>query len=178
MQKQLARTLAVAALLAAVVSSPALAQDSNPAAVNNNPSTACGLQIPPPASELNPAVSHVISRVVHKAMAKQPWNRYDTAREFGETLQKALRNEPIPMFDSARTQPRIRTAAKALESGDHQFAHEIVTELESEGNLDPQITVLRVQIENGLGAALDDALLGPRIADRVELAVVPVLDVE
>ena len=29
---------------------------------------------------LNPAVSHVISRVVHKAMAKQPWNRFDTAQ--------------------------------------------------------------------------------------------------
>jgi Flp pilus assembly protein TadD len=88
-----------------------------------------------------------VSRAVHKAMAKQPWNRYDSAREFGETLQKALRNEPIPMFDPARTQPRIRTASKALEKGDYQFASEIVTELESEGNLDPQITMLRAQID-------------------------------
>ena len=45
--------------------------------------------IPPPASDLNPGVSQTISRVVHKAMAKQPWNRFDTAREFGDTLQKA-----------------------------------------------------------------------------------------
>ncbi len=75
-------------------------------------------QIPPPASDLNPAVSHVISRVVHKAMAKQPWNRFDSARELGDTLQKAYRNEPIALFDPARTQPRIQTATKALEKGD------------------------------------------------------------
>ena len=29
--------------------------------------------IPPPASELNPLVNGMISRVIHKAMAKQPW---------------------------------------------------------------------------------------------------------
>ena len=104
-------------------------------------------RIPQPASDLNPTVSHLVSRAVHKAMAKQPWNRYDTAREFGETLQKALRNEPIAMFDPTRTQPRIRTASKALEKGDYQFASEIVSELESEGNLDPQITMLRAQID-------------------------------
>jgi tetratricopeptide (TPR) repeat protein len=42
-------------------------------------------------------VSQTISRVVHKAMAKQPWNRFDIAREFGDTLQKAARNEPIAL---------------------------------------------------------------------------------
>jgi serine/threonine-protein kinase len=104
-------------------------------------------QIPPPASELNPAVSQMISRVVHKAMAKQPWNRYDSAREFGETLQKAARNEPIALFDPSRTQPRIQTASRALEKGDYQFAGEIVGELEAEGNIDPQITMLRTQID-------------------------------
>jgi serine/threonine-protein kinase len=103
--------------------------------------------IPPPASELNPAVSQTISRVVHKAMAKQPWNRFDTAREFGDTLQKAARNEPISLFDPSRTQPRIQTATKALEKGDYQFAGEIVSELEAEGNLDPQITLLRTQVD-------------------------------
>src|SRR5262249_26306886 len=84
--------------------------------------------IPPPASDINPAVTRVISRVIHKAMAKQPWNRFDSAREFGETLQKALRNEPIELFDPARIQPRIQRAAKALENGDYQFAAEIVSE--------------------------------------------------
>jgi serine/threonine-protein kinase len=103
--------------------------------------------IPPPASELNPAVSQTISRVVHKAMAKQPWNRFDTARDLGDTLQKAARDEPITLFDPARMQPRILTATKALEKGDYQFAGEIVSELEAEGNIDPQITLLRTQID-------------------------------
>jgi len=103
--------------------------------------------IPPPASDLNPAVSQVVSRVVHKAMAKQPWNRFDTAREFGDTLQRAARNEAIEIFDPSRTQPRIQTAAKALERGDYQFAGEIVGELEAEGNIDPQITLLRTQVD-------------------------------
>src|SRR5262245_27965077 len=104
-------------------------------------------QIPPPASDLNPAVTHVVSRVIHKAMAKQPWHRFDSARELGEVLQKAWRNEPIALFDPARTQPRIQTATKALEKGDHQFAGEIIGELEAEGNIDPQITLLRAQID-------------------------------
>jgi serine/threonine protein kinase len=103
--------------------------------------------VPPPASELNPAVNNTISRVIHKAMAKQPWNRFETAREFGDTLQKALRNQPIEMFDPARIQPRIQRASKALESGDYQFAGEIVAELDAEGILDPQLTLLRTQIE-------------------------------
>jgi serine/threonine-protein kinase len=106
--------------------------------------------VPPPASELNPAVNHTISRVIHKAMAKQPWNRFDTAREFGETLQKALRNQPIELFDAARIQPRIQRATKALESGDYQFAGEIVEEVEAEGNIDPEMTKLRQQIDKAI----------------------------
>ena len=103
--------------------------------------------IPPPASEINPAVGQAISRAVHKAMAKQPWNRYDSAKEFGETLQKALHNLPIELFDPARTQPRIERATKALESGDYQFAGEIISELEASGHIDPQIASLRAQLD-------------------------------
>ena len=103
--------------------------------------------IPPPASELNPSVTQLISRVIHKAMAKQPWNRFDSAREFAATLQKAVRNETITVFDPSRIQPRIQTATRALDKGDYQFAGEIVAELEAEGNIDPQITLLRTQID-------------------------------
>jgi len=102
---------------------------------------------PPPACDVNPAVSPLLSRTVHKAIAKQPWSRYETAREFAETMQKALRNEPIAMFDPARVAPRIQTAIKALEKGDEQFAGEIVSELEAEGSSDPQIATLRAQID-------------------------------
>jgi serine/threonine protein kinase/cytochrome c-type biogenesis protein CcmH/NrfG len=102
---------------------------------------------PPPVSDINPAVSQTLSRVVHKALAKQPWNRYSSAREFAETLQKALRDEPIEFFDPARIQPRIDRAAKAFEQGDAPFALEILGELEAEGHIDPAITPLRRQIE-------------------------------
>jgi serine/threonine protein kinase len=104
-------------------------------------------QFPPPASDVNPAVSQPVSRVVHKAMAKQPWQRFSNAREFAEALQKALRNEPIEFFDPARMEPRIRRATKAFEQADYEFAGEILTELESEGHLDPSISELRRQVE-------------------------------
>jgi outer membrane protein insertion porin family len=70
MQKQLARTLAFAGLLAAGASSPAFAQAANPAAVNTNPSTACGLPIPAPAS-LPPADSPPVLFQIVPCFAKQ-----------------------------------------------------------------------------------------------------------
>jgi tetratricopeptide (TPR) repeat protein len=103
--------------------------------------------IPPPASEINPAVNQALSRVVHKAMAKQPWNRFDTARELGDTLQKALRNEVIELFDLSRIQPRLQRAAAALDAGDVQFAGEIVGELEAEGVIDAGLTLLRTRVD-------------------------------
>ena len=69
MQKQLARTLAVAVLLAAAASS-AFGQEGNPAAANSNPSTACGLPIPPPAS-LPPAGSAPVLFQIVPCFAKQ-----------------------------------------------------------------------------------------------------------
>ena len=104
-------------------------------------------RVPPPACDLNPAVGAAISRVVHKALAKQPWNRYASAREFSETLQKGLRNEPIEAFNPARIQPRIERASKAYEQGDPQFALEILGELEAEGHIDSAISELRRKIE-------------------------------
>jgi len=104
-------------------------------------------RIPPPACDLNPAIGQPISRVVHKAMAKQPWNRYASAREFSDTLQKGLRNEPIEAFNPARIQPRIERAASAYAQGDAQFALEILGELEAEGHIDPAISALRHKIE-------------------------------
>ncbi len=107
-------------------------------------------QIPPPASELNPAVSESVSRVVHKGMAKQPWHRFASTRDFAETLNKALRNEPIEFFDPARTRPRLERATKALESGDYQFAGEILGELEAEGHIDPSMVALRDRLSTSI----------------------------
>src|SRR5215467_3960315 len=106
--------------------------------------------IPPAASELNPAVSQMVSRVIHKAMAKQPWNRFSTAKEFAETLLKAHRNEPIEIFDATRLQPRIQKANKAYEQGNFQFASEILNELEAEGHVETGMTLLRRQLDQAV----------------------------
>jgi serine/threonine protein kinase len=107
-------------------------------------------RIPPPASEINDSVNQLISRTLHKAMAKQPFYRFSSAKDFAETLRRALRNEPIERFDQAKIQPRIERVRKAFNEGDHQFAMEILTELEWEGHIDPQMPVLRQQIEQAV----------------------------
>ena len=107
-------------------------------------------QIPPPASEVNSAISPAISRVVHKGMAKQAWHRFATVREFGDTLTKALRGEPIEFFDAERTRPRLQRATKALADGDLQFAGEILGEIEAEGHMDADIQALRRQLDNAV----------------------------
>ena len=106
--------------------------------------------IPAPASEVNAAVNRTISQAIHKAMAKQPWHRYSAAREFGETLQKALRNDPIELFNPLRIRPRLQRATETFERGDYQFASEIVGELEAEGHLDPAIRDLRERIDEAV----------------------------
>jgi serine/threonine-protein kinase len=107
-------------------------------------------QIAPPASELNAEVNQSISRVVHKGMAKQPWHRFSNARDFGDCLNKALRNEPIEFFDPAQLRPRLERATKALEEGDHQYAGELLSGLEAEGHLDTSIAMLRRQLDRAV----------------------------
>ena len=118
-----------------------------PFARNNEVETAeaVRMHIPPPACEINPAAGDQISRVIHKAMAKQPWNRFANARDFGLTLEKALRGEIA--IDTSKIKPRIGRASKALNEGDLQFACDILNELEAEGNIDPEMAVLRLQID-------------------------------
>ena len=106
--------------------------------------------IPPLAAELNSTVSQPVSRVLHKAMAKQSWHRFATARDFGDTLNKALRNEAIEFFDPERTRPRLQRATKALEEGDFQFAGEILGELEAEGHMDEAIGSLRRRLDGAV----------------------------
>lgn len=103
--------------------------------------------IPPPVWEINSNANQLVSMVVHKCLAKQPIHRFSSARDLAETLQKAYRNEPIDRFDRAKIQPRIERARTALKDGDEGFAVEILTEIEAEGHLDPEITVLRTQID-------------------------------
>src|ERR1700722_2954103 len=106
--------------------------------------------IPPLATELNSTINQPVSRVLHKAMAKQSWHRFASARDFGDTLNKALRNDPIEFFDPERTRPRLQRATKALEEGDFQFAAEILGELEAEGHMDEAISSLRRRLDGAV----------------------------
>ncbi|HET9284295.1 MAG TPA: protein kinase [Candidatus Angelobacter sp.] len=106
--------------------------------------------IPPPVSDINSSVNEALSRTIAKAMAKQPYHRFSSAREFAEVLKKALRNEPIEYFDSAKIQPRIERVKKAQAEGDFQFAREILSELEAEGHIDLQLSLLRMQLDQAI----------------------------
>ncbi len=105
---------------------------------------------PPPASGINHEVSYLISQVVHKSIAKQPWHRFFNMREFADALQKALRNEPLECFDSAKIKPRLERASKSFEAGDYAFASEVLSELEAEGHLDQEIALLRGQVDQAV----------------------------
>ena len=102
---------------------------------------------PPPASDLNPNVPFVVSQVICKAMARQPWHRYKSAREFGEVLLRASRGEHIDYFDVSKVRPRLERAEKSFEEGDDSFAVEILAELEGEGHLMPEIGMLRRRLD-------------------------------
>ena len=80
----------------------------------------------------NPAISQAVSRVIHKALAKQPWYRFASAREFAGILLKSFRNETVEMFDLVSIRPRVERARKAFEQNDYQCASEILGELEAE----------------------------------------------
>jgi serine/threonine-protein kinase len=105
---------------------------------------------PAPVSEINSAVNEAISSVVHKAMAKRPWHRFPNAREFAEALQKALHNQPLAFLDPEKIKPRIERARKAFGEGDYDFASEILFELEAEGHLDAEITLMRRQLDQAV----------------------------
>jgi len=103
--------------------------------------------VPAPISQLNSAVNNQVSRVVHKAMAKQPYHRFSSARQFSEILQRAIRNEHIELLDRSKVHPRMNRIKKALNDGDFQLATDILDELESEGNFDPEMSALRVKTD-------------------------------
>lgn len=102
---------------------------------------------PPPISDININVKLAISQVVHKALAKQPWHRFPTTKDFGEALLKACRGEPLDCFDETAIAQRLAKATESFNSGDYEFASEILTELEGEGYFDQGITLLRRRVD-------------------------------
>lgn len=116
-------------------------------------------RMPPSISDLNPAVNVQISQTVQRALAKEPYHRFSSVRDFADLLQRSARNERIEVFDRNKILPRITRVRKALNEGDYQFAMEIINELESEGNIDPEISLLRIQAEQAARAKTVQQLL-------------------
>ncbi len=116
-------------------------------------------EIPPNVADLNPAIPLNLARAIHKALAKQPWHRFGSSRDFGETVIKAWRGEPLSLFDPAKIQPRIERASRAFERAEYDVATEILNELESEGCAEQEITMLRRQVEQARRRILVQQLL-------------------
>ncbi|HEY1950231.1 MAG TPA: protein kinase [Bryobacteraceae bacterium] len=104
-------------------------------------------RMPSPAWKLNPKTSDNVSKTVQKAMAKQPYHRFSSAREFSEMLQLSIRNPTKELFPRDKIQPRINRIKRALEEEDYQLATDMLDELESEGHLNADIFALRDKTE-------------------------------
>jgi len=116
-------------------------------------------QIPPSICDLNPSVPFGLAQVIHRALAKQPYHRLSSANEFCQSLQRALANESLPQFDRLKIAPRISRIKNALGQGDSQYAKDLIFDLQAEGHIDPEITVLRIQVEEASRGKLIHRLL-------------------
>jgi serine/threonine protein kinase len=134
---------------------------------------------PQPVSKLNPGIPHPVAQVVHKCLAKKPANRFSSARELSELLNKALQNQPV--FDIARLRDRLERIKAAIETN-LTYAAESLAALESEGHLAPEITGLRNQIDAAVRQRHIDELLefartSMQHDDEVEAALAKLRDV-
>jgi len=73
------------------------------------------LEQPTPPSRLNPDVSPDLDAVILRALAKNPANRYQTAEEFREDLERVRRGQPVnatPLLPAVTTQVIDRPASR------------------------------------------------------------------
>jgi eukaryotic-like serine/threonine-protein kinase len=73
------------------------------------------LEQPTPPSRLNPDVSPDLDAVILRALAKNPANRYQTAEEFREDLERVRRGMPVnatPLLPAGTTQVIDRPASR------------------------------------------------------------------
>jgi len=84
--------------------------------------------------------------VIHKAMAKGPSIASQSARDFGDTLQKAFNNQPIERFDS----PRSSRASNGPRKRSRRRQRVRFRDFDRAGNrshIDPEIALLRLKID-------------------------------
>ena len=117
--------------------------------------------VPAPAYELNPAVSEALSQVVHRAMAKNPANRFTTVEEFLTKLVRASRNEAIPEFDRAVVEARLKPVREAFYKEELSKAELLLKQLE-----DIYISPGIVEQRQTIGLALKRK----RLAEQIDAA--------
>ncbi len=114
--------------------------------------------LPPLASELNSSVNRSVAQVVAKGMAKDVWNRFESASAFAEALHRGLRNENSG-GNKVVVRTRLDRARRSFEENDLQFASEIVSQLEAEGHSDPDIADLRRILDDAVQRKRSDQLI-------------------
>lgn len=103
--------------------------------------------IPPPLTELNPAIPPAVAQVIHKALAKRREHRFPSVQRFVECLQQAASGQMLQLFDPATILPRLDSARRTFEGGDVELADEMLRHLEAEGYVDQGARHLRQQID-------------------------------
>ena len=92
-------------------------------------------------------------------MAKDAWSRFGSANELAEALQKALRNEPLRLFDPSGVRLRVERARRSFSQGEFQFASDILRELEAEGHSDADIAELNRELKEEIRRETTQRLL-------------------
>ena len=67
---------------------------------------------PKPLRHVNPSVPHDLQTIVHKAISKNPDDRYDTAQELADDLRAFIEDEPIKARPLSLAQRTTRWAVK------------------------------------------------------------------
>lgn len=119
-------------------------------------------EIPPIASELDRNVPMVISQIVHKMIAKNPERRFASMRAVIDTLQKAVRREPVEYFNPENFKQSIQSARAAFQDKNYELASEILYTVEAEGYVDGEALQMRKE-------ALE-AIRGSRVAQDLKHA--------
>ncbi|MBV8864901.1 MAG: protein kinase [Acidobacteriaceae bacterium] len=122
---------------------------------------------PQPASRFSSRLSSAVDQTLQKALAKLPEHRFQSAREFGETLRKAALNQPIAIFDPARIEARLEQARSALARGDLDLTGDILNQLELQGFLDDRISDVKQEFERFRDQRIVSSLLASARA-RIE----------
>ncbi len=102
---------------------------------------------PPPASRFNAQLNSSVDQTLQKTLAKLPEHRFQSAREVGETLRKAVLNQPIAMFNPTRIEARLEQAQSAMARGDLDVAGDIINQLELQGWLNELIVEAKQDFE-------------------------------